>query len=86
MAVLAVNPDLTEVIFDNMPKRQIEKFKVTLRKKSGICEEIMISEYWGYLNSVEGETFMQTGIELPQGTIKKICGHELTWEDDPLEI
>lgn len=25
-------------------------------------------------------------VELPQGTIKKIIGRDLTWEDDPVEI
>lgn len=25
-------------------------------------------------------------IELPKGTIKKILGYELTWEDEPVEI
>lgn len=26
------------------------------------------------------------GIELPKGTIKKITGRDLNWEDDPVEI
>ena len=26
------------------------------------------------------------GVELPQGTIKKIIGRNLTWDDDPVEI
>ena len=25
-------------------------------------------------------------IELPKGTIKKLIGHELTWEDEPVEL
>ena len=26
------------------------------------------------------------GIELPKGSIKKLIGRELTWEDEPVEI
>lgn len=27
-----------------------------------------------------------TYIQLPQGTIKKLIGRELTWEDEPVEL
>lgn len=26
------------------------------------------------------------GIELPKGTIKKLIGYELTWDDEPVEL
>ena len=26
------------------------------------------------------------GVELPQGSIKKLIGRDLTWDDDPVEL
>lgn len=34
---------------------------------------------------IESETQFQL-IQLPKGTIKKLIGHDLTWEDDPVEL
>ena len=30
--------------------------------------------------------YLSTKIELPAGTIKKLIGRDLTWEDKPIEI
>lgn len=32
------------------------------------------------------ETIVDSAIELPSGSIKKLIGRELTWEDEPVEI
>ena len=40
-------------------------------------------EYWeGYR---EG-SFTDKSIELPKGSIKKLIGRELSWEDEPVEL
>ena len=38
--------------------------------------------------SVYGEIYydVDIGIVLPKGTIKKLIGRELTWEDNPVEL
>lgn len=38
--------------------------------------------------SCYGESYMEvdTAIVLPKGTIKKLIGRELTWEDNPVEL
>lgn len=36
-----------------------------------------MNNYWGSIGS---------RIILPQGSIKKLVGRELTWEDEPIEI
>lgn len=30
--------------------------------------------------------YVEDGIDLPSGTIRKIIGKDLSWEDDPIEI
>lgn len=41
--------------------------------------------YWEDLTSVEGET-VDSIIELPKGSIEKLIGKKLTWDDQPVEI
>ena len=40
-------------------------------------EEVCIESEWGTVSTI---------IEIPIGTIEKIIGKKLTWEDDPIEI
>lgn len=40
-------------------------------------------EYW---EGFRDGSFKDKPIELPKGTIKKLIGKDLTWEDDPVEI
>ena len=44
----------------------------------------------GYLtynppHDIHGE-FIGEMVRLPKGTIRKLIGHDLTWEDEPVEI
>ena len=41
--------------------------------------------YWECMISYEGE-MVNMMIDLPKGTIKKLIGKELTWEDEPVEL
>lgn len=44
-----------------------------------------IGRFWDdvvYANYVQ----FSTSIKLPKGTIKKLIGRELTWEDEPVEL
>ena len=40
-------------------------------------------EWMGWTNT-DGETC--TLISLPKGTIKKLIGREMTWEDEPIDL
>ena len=44
-----------------------------------ICDNIpnRYEDYWDCYGGI---------IELPQGTIKKLIGRELTWDDEPVEL
>lgn len=41
-------------------------------------------EYWG-VDSNNDESIYNV-VELPKGSIKKLIGRDLTWEDEPVEI
>lgn len=42
-------------------------------------------DFWYDDNQVEGE-YYDSEIPLPKGTIKKLIGKDLTWEDEPVEL
>ena len=42
-------------------------------------------DFW-YDEQYDGGIFYDTEISLPKGTIKKLIGKDLTWEDNPVEI
>lgn len=42
-------------------------------------------EYWGNDGTYEIATEYQS-VQLPKGTIKKLIGREMTWEDEPIEL
>lgn len=66
---LAVNKNGDEVILDNAPARQGE---IWTDERSAHDEEYF---------SVEDHN---SAIVLPRGTIYKLAGRHLTWEDDPI--
>jgi hypothetical protein len=42
-------------------------------------------EYWTVFPSILSDDVMDR-ITLPQGSIEKLIGRELTWDDEPIEI
>lgn len=75
MAYLSVNKDGSEVISENKPTRNLKSSNWPSREK-GI---------WESEGTVEGESYDAT-IEITQGTIEKILGRKLSWEDEPVEF
>lgn len=79
MAQVAVSKDGTELI-GKFLIRGLEDAEdcVVLPKEQ--------SDTWinPYLDSVYGQE--NIAIELPKGTIKKLIGRDLTWEDEPVEL
>lgn len=41
---------------------------------------------WRPVRETEMWDMMQMYVNLPTGTIRKLIGRELTWEDEPIEI
>lgn len=42
-------------------------------------------DFW-YDKMEDGGVFYDTEIPLPKGSIKKLIGRELSWEDEPVEL
>lgn len=84
MAVVAVNKDGTEVIGEELIRCGFDKHHwFTPKRYLSKDEEATI---WGYVYDDPDEGFRDISIELPNGTIKKLIGRELTWEDEPVEL
>lgn len=83
MAWLAVNKDGSEVIGNSLLRAKCveegDYNSVEMADKTTghfWCDPFSDSE-WGVMDS---------SVILPKGTIKKLIGHELTWEDNPVEL
>lgn len=70
---LAVNKDGTECTFNNKPSKVFHRYVGEL-------------PYWAEPINYSDENYSEyEGTEMPIGTIKKLIGRELTWEDEPYE-
>lgn len=67
---LAVNKDGTEYIFEGEPER------------SPTWEDSENRTYWGCYDDYSNRGY----IELPKGSIEKLLGRKLTWDDKPVEF
>jgi hypothetical protein len=72
MGWLAVDKDGTESIFITKPIRNNTLY-VDL-------EHTKYAEIWNT------DDYEDIGIELPKGSIEKLIGRKLTWEDEPVEL
>lgn len=73
MAWLAVDKYKTECIYSVRPFRGKSAFELPYDKN---YDDNGLPEY-----NIHGQCII-----LPKGTIQKIIGYELTWENDPVEI
>ncbi len=48
------------------------------------CMPYRVCDYWYPNYDKHGESY--SSIELPSGSIAKLIGRELTWEDEPVEL
>lgn len=75
MAWLAVNKNGDEYIFSSKPIRNLEY---------DIFEDPVYESWDGQGGHLELHHY--SDIQLPKGTIKKLIGRELTWEDEPVKL
>lgn len=86
MAWLAVNKDGSEVIGNSLIKAYYtNKNSLVLKGDYYNMDETKYTDYVDpYYNPDEGVE--DVSIKLPAGTIEKLIGRKLTWEDEPVEI
>lgn len=82
MAFVAVSRDGHELIFDDKP--EYDRIEDCWRTNDG--EEIVYNDFADFSAGVHREDRFFYGIELPKGTIKKMIGKELTFNDDPMGL
>ena len=77
MAFATVNKSGLECLFN----------KKTIRKKGfwdpSVIGQISTLNIWG---DEEYEDLYDDWVSLPKGSIKKLIGRELSWEDEPVEL
>jgi hypothetical protein len=85
-----VDKDGTEKISNSEPMRRQLKGKRILSVMWGMCTGTYSKNNWnkwcdGW--STDGKDFLPfMGVIIPKGTIEKIIGRKITWEDEPVEV
>ena len=80
MAQVAVNKDGSEVI-GNYLFRACDKGTYILESPSKDS-----SEFWAAMYNDPDWGMQNVAVTLPKGSIKKLTGKELKWEDEPIEL
>lgn len=73
MAFLVVNPNGKEIVFQRKPTRRDE----VINKKR-------VTTWYPFSDIQDGAP--NFFVVLPPGSIKKLIGREITWENEPIEI
>lgn len=85
MAFLAVNRSGEELVFNDLPTydRAEDTWKV-----NGTREELVYDDPYDFSAGHHWEELNDSdyGVTLPEGTIEKIIGNQLSFADDPVEI
>lgn len=91
MAWLAVDRDGTEKIFGSPPSRRnwvqsvafgiVNAFKVR-----NAYTKNQFNKWAAHWSTDENDPLPEGAIVLPKGSVKKLIGKELTWEDEPVEL
>lgn len=85
MAVVAVNKDGTEVIGESLVRCKYDKhYWIVPSGYYNLNKEQ--TSFWACIYDNPDEGFEDIAIELPNGSIKKLIGRELTWDDEPVEL
>ena len=85
-----VDKDGTEKISNNLPMRRQFKGKRIISAMWGMCTGNYTKNNWNkWCNgwSTDENDFLPfIGVIMPKGTIEKIVGRKITWEDEPVEV
>ena len=73
------------VAVDKFGKEGIFAFRPFRIDSNSLLYKLWEPEYWSD-EDVSDYGNEDTEIKLPKGTIKKLIGRDLTWEDNPVEL
>lgn len=82
MAFVAISRDNQELIFDKKP--EYDREEDCWRTTEG--DILVYEDYADFSAGTKWEENFFYGIDLPKGSIRKLIGRELTWEDEPVEL
>lgn len=85
MAQVAVNKDGTEVIGNDLVRCMYDKI-FWLRPASLYNLRKNDTSFWGEIYNNPDEGLQDVSIKLPKGSIRKLIGRDLSWEDEPVEL
>lgn len=86
MAKVAVNKNGTEVIAEELTRCGYDSRERILINDGYYTPPFNLYTKWACLYDDPDEGFQDISIELPKGSIKKLIGRDLTWEDDAVEL
>lgn len=86
MAQVAVNKDGTEVIGEDLTRCGYNSRGVIIMDYGYREPPSHLLTDWAYLYNDPDEGLQDIAVELPKGSIKKLIGRDLTWEDDAVEL
>lgn len=86
MALVAVNKNGTEVIADNLVRGYYTSKGSLVLEGDFFNMDNSKYTHWiaPYYNPDEG--CEDISVQLPKGSIKRLIGRELTWDDEPAEL
>lgn len=86
MAYLAVNKDGSEMIAEHLVRGYWNRNNSLILLGDYFKQDERLFTNWVFpVESVEGG-WEDYAVKLPKGTIKKLTGIEMTWEDNPVEL
>ena len=86
MPYLAVNEDGQEIICERKLVRFDNKSEIDLKKQCSVKDINHNCKKWIPLLTDSENFLFVNEINLPIGTIKKITGKNISWQDEPIEI
>ena len=83
MAWVATDKDGTEKIFASIPMRRNQHSSILRNMPYTKNQRNKWAAHW---STDRNDPLPEGAIKLPKGTIKKLIGRDLSWNDEPVEL
>ena len=85
MAWVATDKDGTEKIFASIPMRRNQSVIWSILKNLPYTKN-QRNKWAAHWSTDRNDPLPEGAIKLPKGTIKKLIGRDLSWNDEPVEL